>query len=184
MQLSQFQNVQTLELASYKFSSFLAIRRFVGALPRLSTVILTDISWGEDVPRTTSLIHSNWALRIVKLWGCQSPFLGHWFWIIPPPKTSKRSYRELERPGSHPGISAMDAQAISDIIQILANGNGEGNSDSRELRWEDTTSTKLPACKTSLFISYHLVHLFIQGYLNSRVQTTKVHLPSPFVLTR
>lgn len=138
MQLGHLRNVRILELTGYMFPSFLAVRRFVGALPGLSVVFLTDVSWGDEQPRPTSLMQcTNWSVRTIKMWGCHSPFLGLWFWIAPPNKSAKRSRHKAAHPDSHPALDSKDAQIISDVLQTLALGHGMAASDVHGFAWED-----------------------------------------------
>lgn len=122
--LSQFRSVTSLTLSNFRFSSFLDLRRVVGAIPNLNSLFLMDITWEKHWNWSSPLVcATQWKLAKLTMWGCQLNSNGLWFWVVPSEKALDRSYHGLGEPLSHPGLSSSEIYIISEVLERLITGD-------------------------------------------------------------
>lgn len=131
MHFAHFRTVTRFILTEYHFPSFTDIRRLVGALPALSRLELTRVTWEpRGRPPFEYLIRSTkWGVGHVTLRACTLDTVAFSFWVAPSDQdTTSASYVGMENPRFHPCFTPNEASALMKLLDSRITNHTEAPS--------------------------------------------------------
>ena len=148
MHLSCLRHVTCMELANFHFQSFWDLRRFVVALPALSSLSMRVVSWpqfSDGLGRVPSLPFSARTLRKIDcVMSSGSPDVP-WFWVTTHklPSLEHQMVAEYHIEDRYPAVTVKDAAIIGRYIHKLGSG--------LFLNFEWTYSREYRCCRLLLY---------------------------------